>query len=141
MKRALVVILIAVMIAAVIGVNDSSLAREQQTPATEEAHRIAIASRVQNIEVNRVVRIEKIDGSKIDAVLQEATRDAIAVMVLDGTDRRRETIPLSQIQKISELRGHKLRNVLIAAGIGFGVLVGTCAATAHVSLSPTVDAH
>jgi hypothetical protein len=61
-------------------------------------------------------------------VLEEVMPDAMTVIILEGQDRRRETIPFADISKVNEVRGHKLRNVLIAVGIGAAVLVGTCAA-------------
>ena len=136
MKRALIVVLIALLIAAVSGVNDGSLANGRDAAQAGDAHQQAIASRVSRIGVNRVVRIERTDGTTSNALLEDVMPDAITVTILEKQNRRRETIPFAQIRKIDEVRGHKMRNVLIGVGIGVAVLVGTCAASLSSAASP-----
>ena len=130
MRRALIVILIALMIASVWGFDDASLALEAETVQATDAHQEEIASRARKIGVHHVVRIERADGSLSNGILEEVLPDAITVTILEGQDRRRETIPFAQIRKIDEVRGHTLRKVLIGVGIGVAVLVGACAAAA-----------
>jgi hypothetical protein len=139
-KRALVVIMVALLIASVSGVTDASVALELEQEAAQAsgAHEREIASRVGRIGVNRVVRIERADGSRSNAVLEEVLPDAIVVTILDGQARRRETIPFTEIRSIDEVRGHALRNVLIGVGIGVAVLVGTCAVALSSETSPRV---
>jgi hypothetical protein len=139
MKRALIVVLIAMFVAAVSGINDSSLAfSPQAAPAPPEsaAHQQKIASRVSAIGVNHVVRIERMDGSNANALIEDIMADSMTVLLLAGPDRQRETIPFAQIKKIDEVKGHMLRNVLIGVGVGFAVLVGTCAASLNSDVSP-----
>ena len=136
MKRALIVIVVALLIASVSGVNDASLALEQEATQATGAHEREIAARVSRIGVNRVVRIERADGGRSNALLEDVLPDAIVVTILDGQNRRRETIPFAEIRKIDEVRGHALRNVLIGVGIGVAVLVGTCAASLSSEASP-----
>lgn len=138
MKRALVVIMVALLIASVSGVNDASLAVEQEAAQPSGAHEREIASRVSRIGINRVVRIERADGSRSNALLEDVLPDAIVVTIMDGPDRRRETIPFAEISKIDEVRGHALRNVLIGVGIGVAVLVGTCAVAVSSDTSQRV---
>ena len=138
MRRALIVIMVALLIASMSGVNDPSLALEQQVAQATGAHTREIASRVSRIGINRVVRIERADGGRSTAVLEDVLPDAIVVTILDGQNRRRETIPFAEITKIDEVRGHALRNVLIGVGIGVAVLVGTCAAALSSETSPRV---
>jgi hypothetical protein len=126
-KRAFIVIMVALLIASVSGIKDASLALEQEAAQPSDAHERDIASRVNRIGVNHVVRIERADGSRSNALLEDVLPDGIVVTTLDGQDRRRETIPFAEISKIDEVRGHTLRNVLIGVGIGVAVLVGTCA--------------
>ncbi len=136
MKRALMVVLIAVLIAAVSGINNSSLALARQAAPAGDAHQRQIASRVSAIGVNHVVRIERMDGSKSNALIEDVMPDSITVLLLAGPDRQRETIPFAQIKKIEEVRGHMLRNILIGVGVGVVVLVGTCAASLNSDVSP-----
>jgi hypothetical protein len=140
-KRALIVVLIALFIASVSGINDASLASEPQAAPAGDAHQQAIASRVGKIGVNRVVKIERTDGTTANALLEEVLPDAITVTIMEKENRRRETIPFAQIKKIDEVRGHTLRNVLIGVGIGVAVLVGTCAAALSSTTSPISSKH
>lgn len=128
MKRALIVVLIGMLIASVSGFNDRSLALDGEGPQASDAHLKEIAARAGNIGVGRVVRIERTDGRRFNALLEEIMADAMTVVILEGPDRQRETIPFAEIVKIDEVRGHMLRNVLIGVGIGAAILVGTCAA-------------
>jgi hypothetical protein len=131
MTRALSVVLIALLIASVSGINDTSLAREQQAgQATDEQQRETL-SRANKIGINHVVRIERLDGTESNGLLEEVTADAITILILDGPDRRRETVPARDIRRITEVRGHALRNILIFAGITAAVLVGACAAAVN----------
>jgi hypothetical protein len=140
-KRALVVVLIALLIASVSGVNDASLARERGAAQTGDAHEQAIASRARRIGTNHVVRIEKTDGTRFNAVLEDIAAGAVTVTTLTKENRRRETIPFAEIRRIDEVRGHALRNVLIGVGIGVAVLVGTCAAAFSSTASPRASKH
>ena len=139
MSRALIVIVVALLIASVSGVSDASLALEQEATQPTGAHEREIAARVAGIGVNRVVRIERTDGDRSDAVLEDVLPDSIVVTILEGQNRRRETIPFAEIRKIDEVRGHTLRNVLIGAGIGVAVLVGACAAAFSYEASPQME--
>ena len=141
MKRALIVVLIAVLIAAVSGINDASIALAQQAAPAGDTHQRQIASRVSAIGVNHVVRIERMDGSKSNALIEDVMPDSVTVLILAGPDRQRETIPFAQIKKIDEVRGHKLRNILIGVGVGFAVLVGACAASINADVSPAATNH
>jgi hypothetical protein len=144
LRRGLIVILIAVIIAAVSGINETSLVLAQQPAPAGDRHETEIASRIKRIGVNHVVRIEYIDGSKFNALIEDVMPDSMTVLVLAGADRRRETIRFAEIKKVDEVRGHALRNVLIGAGIGFAVLVGACAASARTfqsAWSPVATDH
>ena len=135
MKRVATVVLIALLTAAISGLDDASLARAEQGAQTADAHRQEIASRLKDIPVNSVVRIERTDGQTFNALLEDVTPDAITFTVLEGSNRAKETILIDEIQNIERVRGHKLRNVLIGVGIGAAVLVGTCAAALNSTTS------
>jgi hypothetical protein len=140
MKRIACVVLLAVISAAVSGVDDASVARAEQGPQTVEAHRQEITAQLARIPVETVVRIERTDGQRVDAVLHDVTADAIVVTILEGRNRRQATIPLAAIRRIERLRGHTLRNILIAAGIGAAILVGACAAALNNAEGVHLDA-
>jgi hypothetical protein len=127
-KRASVVVLIALLIAAVSGIDGASLPRPQSATQPGDAHAQAIAARARRIGTSRVIRIERTDGTRLNALLERVEADGLAVTILEKDNRRSETIPFSEIMKVDEVRGHALRNVLIGVGIGVAVLVGTCAA-------------
>jgi hypothetical protein len=127
-KRAFLVIVIALLIAAVSGIDGASLPQAQPPARSGDAHAQAIAARARNIGTSRVIRIERTDGTRLNALLDRVEADGLAVTILEKDNRRSERIPFSAIRKIDEVRGHALRNVLIGVGIGVAVLVGTCAA-------------
>ena len=140
MKRALIVVTVALLIASVSGITDApvALALEQAAAQTSGSHEREIASRAARIGVNHIVRIERVDGSRANALLEDVLPDAIVVTIIEGQNRRRETISFAEIKRIDEVRGHALRNVLIGVGIGVAVLVGTCAAAVNSETSPRV---
>lgn len=133
MSRAAVVVLIALLAAAVSGIDAPSLAQPVQ-PA--DSHAQAMAARARRIGTNRVVRIERADGTRVNGLLESIAVEAITVTILERDNRRRETIRFAEIRRIDEVRGHALRNVLIGVGIGVAVLVGTCAAALSSVESP-----
>jgi hypothetical protein len=136
MKRAAAIVLIAVLMAAVSGIDATSLARDQQAAQPAGAQAQAIAARARRIGINRVVRIERTDGTRLNGLIETIAADAITVTSLERDNRRSETIPFAEIKRLDEVRGHALRNVLIGVGIGVAVLVGTCAAALNSVESP-----
>jgi hypothetical protein len=135
--RAAVIVLIALLVAAVSGIDGASLAHDWQAAQPADPHAQAIAARASRVGTNRVIRIERTDGTRLNAVLERVEADGLAVTILEKDNRRRETIPFAEIRKIDEVRGHALRNVLIGVGIGVAVLVGTCAAA--LSSNPSLQ--
>jgi hypothetical protein len=135
-KRAAAIVLVALLIAAVSGFDSPSLARDWQAAQPADPHAQAIAARATRIGTNRVVRIERTDGTRLNGLLESVGADAVTVSILERDNRRRETIPFAEIRRIDEVRGHALRNVLIGVGIGVAVLVGTCAAALSSVESP-----
>jgi hypothetical protein len=114
-----------------LGLDGVSLAREPQAAQGASTRRPEVVKRLGQIPLKSVVKIERIDGTKLNAFLEEVTPDAITVTILAKTNRTKEIIPIEDIKKIEEARGHTLRNILLGVGIGFGVLVGSCAAASR----------
>ena len=126
MKRVAVVVISAVMTALVCGVTETG-AQGSGDERAAQARREAVQSRLAEIPIGAVVRIERVNGPRIDAVLESVEADAITVVIPKGADRTPLTIPVADIRKVDELHGHALRNVLIGFGIAAAVLVGLCA--------------
>jgi hypothetical protein len=137
MTRVVAVLLVAMLMAEVFGLNGVSLAREPQAAQGASTRRPEVVKRLGQIPLKSVVKIERIDGTKLNAFLEEVTPDAITVTVLEKTNRTKETILIEDIRKIEEARGHTLRNILLGVGIGFGVLVGVAIGSCAASASPS----
>jgi hypothetical protein len=141
-KRALIVIVAALLIAIVSGISDTSLALEPQAAQANSKHDRDIAKRARKIGVIHVVRIERTDGTESEGVLDEVLPDAIVVTHNDGRDVRRETIPFAEIEKIDEVhpqgQSHALRNTLIVV-VAVVALGGTCAAAASPSQTSPME--
>ena len=216
MKRALTVVVVALLTAALSGVNTVSQALQGTETPSEEARRQDIATRLNSVatgyivtiertdgqrlravtveatpesltfilldadtvesqtipladirqverEGRRVVRIERLDGTTVNAALVAATSSDITVTLLDESPRRspspvtrrvltgtraepppvqpdegqesQETIPLADIRAIEEVRGHLLRNILIGIGVG----LGACAVAVIVTINSLGD--
>ena len=136
MKRAVAIVLAALLIATVSGIDAPSLAHDWQAAQPADPQAQAIAARARRIGTNRVVRIQRTDGTRLNGLLESIAADAITVTILERDNRRLATIPFADIRRIDEVRGHALRNVLIGVGIGVAVLVGTCAAALSSVESP-----
>jgi hypothetical protein len=127
MIRSLGVIALAVLMAVVTGLSDTSWAAQVPDAQSREAQRQAIARRLAEIERGTVVRIDRTDGTRLNAVLLDVTPDAITVRPLDAAAADTRSIPIDEIARVDRVRGRALRKVLIAAGVVAAVLVGTCA--------------
>lgn len=136
MRRALIVIIVALLIAVVSGISDTSLALEQQAAQASSKHDRDIAKRARKIGVTHMVRIERAAGGAsegvLEGVLEEVLSDAIVVTLNDGGGVR-ETIPFAEIKKIDELRPQGQSHARRNAWIFVAVLVGACGAAAAMT--------
>ena len=128
MTRAIAVILVAVLCAALVGV-DVSLSAAQDDAARRAARQQAISTRVSKIDVGSVVKIERTDGRKIEGVLTAKTPDSITIDIYQRRAFRSrrlirtDTISLDDVKEIKKpLSGAQV------ALITTGVIVGSCAA-------------
>jgi hypothetical protein len=135
MTRAIAVIVVAALCAALFGVDESARAA-QDDAAREAARQRAISTRVSNIGVGSVVKIERNDGRKIEGVLTAKTPDSITLDVYQRRPFRRprlvstDTISLGDIKEIKKPLS-RTQVALIATGIA----VGSCAAIVLVATS------
>jgi len=83
MKRAAAIVLIAVLMAAVSGIDAPSLARDQQAAQPADAQAQKIAARARRIGINRVVRIERTDGTRLNGLIETIAADTITVTILE----------------------------------------------------------
>src|SRR4029450_6587033 len=135
MTRAIAVIVVAALCAALFGV-DGSMRAAQEDAAREAAHQQAISTRVFKIGVGSVVKVERKDGRKIEGVLTAKTPDSITVDVYQRRAFRRprlvgtDTISLGGIKELKK----PLSRTQVAR-ITSGVVAGSCAAIAIVAAS------
>lgn len=135
MTRAIAVIVVAVVCAALVGV-DESLWAAQDDAARQAARQQAISTRVSKIGVGSVVKIERNDGRKIEGVLTAKTPDSITVDIYERRAFRRprlvstDTISLDDVKEIKK----PLTRAQVAL-ITTGVVVGSCAALVLIASS------
>src|SRR4030095_12458299 len=135
MTRAIAVIVVAALCAALFGVCGSMRAA-QDDAARDAAHQQAISTRVFKIGVGSVVKVERKDGRKIEGGLTAKTPDSITVDVYQRRAFRRprlvstDTISLGDIREIKK----PLTRTQITL-ITTGIAVGSCAAIVLVATS------
>ena len=127
MTRALAVLLVATLCAAMFGV-DGSVWAAQDAATREAARRKAVFDSVSKIQVGSFVRVQEMNGRRIQGVLAGKMPDSIDVAVYVSRPflppRRvgTETIPLEEIRSIK-----KPLTAGQAAAITAGVVLGACA--------------
>jgi hypothetical protein len=137
MKRAVAVITLAVLMAALSGIEEVSLTPPAQASGQADARVQKIANSLQAIPVGSAIEIEPTKGKKFQALLEDVAPDAITVRVVSGASSLSRTIPLDEIKNLKKInkmtssdKGSKVaRNVLI----GFGIAVGVCTASLAIA--------
>jgi len=123
MTRAIAVIVVAVLCAAVAGV-DVSLSAAQDDAARQQA----ISDRVRKINVGSVVKLERKDGRKIEGVLKAKTLDSVTIDVYQRPAFRRPRLVSTDTVSFDEIKEIKTPlNSAQVALISTGVVLGTCA--------------
>lgn len=137
MRRALSVVVIAVLVAAVSGIDDTALAVvAAQESATKVERRVRkIGRQLADLPPHAVVRVRRTDGTTVVLLLEEVRPDAIVGTVAEGDDHRRETIAIEDITSIQEVKGRALRSLMtgatwVLAIVGAALLI-TCASAAN----------
>src|SRR6185436_691706 len=127
MTRAIAVIVVAVLCAAVAGV-DVSLSAAQDDAARQAARQQAISDRVRKINVGSGVKLERKDGRKIEGVLKAKTLDSVTIDVYQRPAFRRPRLVSTDTVSFDEIKDIKTPlNSAQVALISTGVVLGTCA--------------
>jgi hypothetical protein len=131
------VIVIAAVCAAMFGVDGVALAA--QDPASRQQ---VIAARVAKMKIGDIVRVDRVDGTKLEGVLADKTADRITVDIYLRRAFRRpqrvgsESMSFADIQEIKRPLSRTEKTLIIS-----GVAVGACAiagaAAAEVAPSTT----
>jgi hypothetical protein len=88
MIRVMAVLVVAALCASLFGVDEPSWAA-QDNAAREAARQQGVAARVDKIRVRSVVKIETVDGRKIEGLLTAKTADSVTVDVYQRRAFRR----------------------------------------------------
>jgi len=138
MRRVLATAVIGVLATLLLGVDISGA--QQDRDASQRAARAQVASRIAKLRPGATVIIERDDGTKLNAVIQDIGADSVTVLVQDPRGGggvaavTTQTIPVNDIRSIKEVSVAKMSRTsktLIVAAVVAGVitLVGVCAAS------------
>ena len=128
MIRAMSVIVIAVMCAALFGVDRSVLAA-QKDPTPQQK----VASRVARLKVGDVVTGKRTDGKKFKGVVVSKTTDSITVDVYRPRTFRRDQRLGQETMTFDSLREIKKETTWQDVAIGSALVVGVCTAAVGIA--------
>jgi hypothetical protein len=136
MTRAIAVIVVAGLCAAMFGVDESAWAAQDDAARQAARQQQAISTRVSKIDVGSVVKVERNDGRKIEGVLTAKTPDSITLNVYQRRPFRRPRLVSTDTISLGEIREIKkpLTRTQITL-ITTGIAVGSCAAIVLVATS------
>ena len=123
MIRAITVIIVAALCAALFGVDGATLAA-QDTASQQQV----IAARVGKLKIGDIVRIERVDGTKLEGVLADKMADRITIDLYRRRAFRRpqrvssESILFTDMKNIKRPLTRTETTLIIS-----GVAVGACA--------------
>jgi hypothetical protein len=130
MKRVAAVLIAVLLNALVFGITGSASSSQASPQDAELARQVAVAKKAREIAPGKAVRIERLDGTRTDAILDRVSPDAIEVQLVVEGRRTPASIPFAEIKSVKVLKGHALRSFAIGAGVTVAVLFGLCAASA-----------
>jgi hypothetical protein len=129
MRRALAVVLLAALMAAISGLDEMTVARAAQ--AKDEQHRRQIAERAGTIPIGATVEIQPARGKAFQARLEGVTPESLNVMIVTEDYSLLQTVAFDDIRNLKQVKNASTtKKVLIGAGVAVGVaaLIGACAA-------------
>jgi hypothetical protein len=147
MKRVIAVVVIAALTTLMVGVERQSWASQERDQKKRAAQREEVARELRGMSRGSTVRIERTDGTAVDAVIQEIAPDAVTVLVENRGQVTTQMIAIADIatiEKVSLKKMSKTKKVLIVSAVGLGVLVVTvlaaCAATLNAGARSEIPA-
>lgn len=127
MKRVAAVLLVALLNALVFGITGSAAPSRDTAQDKEQARQEAILKKAREIAPGTVVRIVRMDGTEVDAILDNVLPDTIDILLVTRTSRTPATVALGSIRSIKPLKGSALKSFAKTMGIGVAALTGLCA--------------
>jgi hypothetical protein len=123
MRRVLAVLLIATLTTMMAGIDATSWASQERDQNQQEKQRAAVTKALREMHRGTTATIERLDGERVDVVIEEITPDAITVLHQQRDRVVTETIPIADIAKINRARdGPDIEGVDWVA-VALGVLV------------------
>lgn len=126
MRRVLAVLLIATLTTMMAGIDATSWASQGRDQNKQEKQRAAVTKALREMHRGTTATIERLDGERVDVVIEEITPDAITVLHQQRDRVVTETIPIADIAKIKTISAKKMgrtSKALIGVAVALGVLV------------------
>ena len=136
MKRVLAVVLIAALATVALGIDQTVSASQSGDQKKADKQRADVAKAVAGMQRGTTATVERKDGVKFDAVIEEITVDSVTVLRQIGDKVTSEKIPISDIARIKEKSLKKMgaaSKVLIVTAVTLGVLFVAALASCSVS--------
>ena len=129
------VVVIGVLMTLSLGVDQVSWAGQDTGGKDRDTQRERIVRRLAELRPGSTVEIQRTDGIKFTAIIEDIGSDSIRVLAEEprraGTAVRVEsqTIPIDDIRNIKAVRVGRSKTALIAAAVAVGLVVflGACA--------------
>ena len=129
MRRALAIVLVAVMAGMLSGVESASQILSDGDGLTEQQRRQVIASQLNGVMTGHVVRVEDTTGRRYKAVFVQATPDAITFVRLGEAPIQSESRLLEEIERV-EQEGRRIVRIAHVDGRTFNVALVSATAEA-----------
>jgi hypothetical protein len=133
MRRVFMVILIAALTTFMLGIDETSWAVQGAEVKARDSQRERVVQRLATLRRGATVEIQRTDGTRFFAVLQEIGPDEVTVMLDRGGQTATERIAIDAIRDIRPVspqkvaRSHKgLIVAAVVAGVVVVALVGAC---------------
>ena len=126
MKRVAAVVIVALLNALAFGITGSAASSRDSAQDKEQARQAAILKKAREIPPGTVVRIVRMDGTQVDAILDNVLADTVDILLVTRTSRTPATIAPGSIRSIKPLKGSALKTFAKNLGISVAVLTGLC---------------